>query len=103
MHHVDNEIKYDIEILLNDCRPRLIEAYESGETQSYHATCEEFIQVAYRVFMSLYENTDITWFAFEALGSSLCKPSFWRYTNLIQSFCEYLELRSKEIKHVRST
>ena len=92
----DQNLKADIETLLNVSKPKLIEAYRNADAKSYHATCGEYFPVAHRVFMSLIENSNITWFAFEAFGSSLCNPFFWKYTDLIQSFCEYLELINKK-------
>jgi hypothetical protein len=88
---MDKEIELDIELLLTVARPKLIEAYKKAE--SYCRISEKFIPVAIRVFMHLYENSDLSWNAFKAFGSSLRRPSFWQYTNLVQNFTDYLALR----------
>lgn len=93
---MDQQITSDIETLLNIARPKLLKAYRNGDAQMYHNVSEEFIHVANRIFMHLQKNSDITWFEFKALGSSLCNSFFWKYTDLVHSFCDYLELRNKE-------
>lgn len=97
--NLDDQTKSDIETLLTDAKPKLIEAYRKDDAKLYHKVSEEFISVANRIFMHLYENSDITWFPFRACGSSLCNPVFWKYTDLVHSFCDYLELRSKEVSN----
>jgi len=95
---IDNQTKNDIEALLTVARPQLLKAYRNGDVNTYHKVSEEFIPVANRIFMHLYENYDIAWFAVKACGSkSLCSPSFWKYTDLVHSFCDYLTLRNKEV------
>lgn len=91
----DKKIESDIELLLTIARPRLQEAYKNAK--SYCAISDEYIPVAIRVFKYLYENSDLAWYAVKAFGSSLCRPSFWKYTDLVHSFCDYLELRRKEV------
>jgi hypothetical protein len=100
MNEID--VKSDIDILLNVARPKLIEAYKNGDATSHHKVSEEFIPVANRVFMHFYENSDITWFAVKACGSSLCNLVFWKYTDLVHSFCDYLELRNMEVTNASS-
>jgi len=95
MKSIDNQKKTDIDLLLNIARPKLIEAYRNGNAQVYHKVSEEFISVANRIFMHLYENSDITWFAVKMFGSSLCNPFFWKHTDLIHSFCDYIDLVDK--------
>jgi hypothetical protein len=96
---MNKELELDIETLLIIAKPRLQEAYKSAK--SYCAISDEYIPVAIRVFMHLYENSDLEWYACKAYGSSLCRPSFWMYTDLVQSFCDYLALRNKCITNAR--
>lgn len=91
-----NKIKLDIEALLTGARPKLIEAYKNGDTKLYHKISEEFIPVAHRIFMHLYEYSDITWPLTLMFGSKLSNPIFWKYTDFVLSFCDYLKLKSME-------
>lgn len=91
---MEKQIESDIESLLTIARPKLIEAYKKAE--SYCAISDEYIPVAIRVFMHFYENSDLAWYAVKTFGSSLRRPTFWMYTDLVHSFCDYLALRSKE-------
>lgn len=87
------QIKDDIEVLLNVARPKLIEAYRNADATLYHKVTEQFISVANRIFMQIHKSSDMTWFAVKAFGSNLCNPLFWKYTDLVHSFCDYLHLR----------
>lgn len=89
-------MKADVEKLLTNFKPKLIEAYRKGDATSYHLHNEIFIPLAHRIFMHLCENSNITWFPFEAFGSKLQNLCFWKYTDFVQSFCDYLELKNKE-------
>lgn len=94
---MNDKIQADIDTMLMIAKPKLDDAYRHGEGKLYHEISVEFIPVANRIFMRLYENADIKWFAYKRLDSKLCDPVFWKYTDLVQSFCDYLELRSKGV------
>jgi hypothetical protein len=91
---MDEQTKEDVELLINVARPQLARAYKNADANLYHKITEQFILIATRIFMHLYENSDVTgWFSVKACGPKLCNPVFWKYTNLVHSFCDYLHLR----------
>jgi hypothetical protein len=94
---MDSQTKEDIQLLINVARPYLVSAYKNADATLYHKVTEQFIPVANRTFMQMDKNPDMTWFAVKAFGSSLHNPFFWKYTNLVHSFCDYLELRNNEV------
>jgi hypothetical protein len=98
---IDQQVKSDIDLLLNEARPKLISAYRNVDTKLYHKVNEEFIPLANRIFMHLYENSDIAWFAVKSCGSRLCNPVFWKYTDLVQSFCDYVEDAQQMFRRVK--
>jgi hypothetical protein len=95
MHIIDIQ-KLDIESLLTIAKPRLEEAYKNGNSKQYHKVSKEFIPLAIRVFEPLYKNSEISWLAGNAYGSRLYDSSFWHGTDLVHSFCNYLDLKFKE-------
>lgn len=108
---MNDQIKADIEILLNVARPKLIEADKGGGSKLFNEVSEEFGPIAHRVYLALdipersserYHDKEtrrvlldpctVLNRARDCEGISINDEEFWIHGDMIKTLCDYIDL-----------
>ena len=114
---IDQQIKLDIETLLNVTRPKLVAADSGGGSELFNNVSEEFGPIAHRVYLALdvpqrscerYHHPDTRSVLLDPItvlnrasslkyDKTIDDPEFWLHGDMIKTLCDYLDLRFTEV------